>query len=57
MTARKKQVTIRLPTELAGKTAKIKQQYFSDCSYSEMYRCLIRLGLEIQNAQPPKKQG
>lgn len=41
-----------LPDDMAADVADIKRLMFTDISYAEMYRYLIRLGLDSHKAEP-----
>lgn len=46
METRRRRFVLNLPEELEEEIQVTKEQFFRDTSYSEMYRQLIRAGLE-----------
>lgn len=57
MEMKKRCLTLTLPDDIAADIADIKRVKFTDKSYSEMYRYLIRLGLDsLKSETPPIKR-
>lgn len=50
-----KRVTISIPPELEAMVEEIKEDQFSDKPYSEVYRYLFSLGLEMAKEQEKKR--
>ena len=43
----KKRMILAIPEELEKELVNLKETVFSDISYSEMYRQLLRMGLDV----------
>lgn len=59
MATKKKRFMLTIPDDIETDAANVKREMFYDKSYAEMYRQLIRLGLDcIKSKEPPKgKEG
>lgn len=53
MATKSKSLMLTVPDDIAADAADVKRTKFIDKSYSEMYRYLIRRGLDSLKAEPP----
>lgn len=57
MTMKNKRFILTVPDDIQMDVADIKRELFFDESYSEMYRQLIRMGLDALKAEKVTKEG
>lgn len=53
MATKNKSLMLTVPDDIASAVADIKRTKFIDKSYAEMYRYLIRMGLDSVKKDPP----
>lgn len=51
----KKRMILAIPEELGKELVNLKETVFSDISYSEMYRQLLRTGLDVLKEKKEKE--
>ena len=51
----KKRMILAIPEELEKEMVNLKETVFSDISYSEMYRKLLRTGLDVLKEKKEKE--
>lgn len=51
----KKRMILAIPEELEKELVNLKETVFSDISYSEMYRQLLRTGLDVLKEKKEKE--
>ncbi len=56
MAAKKKRFMVTIPSDIAIDVADVKQSLFHDKPYSEMYRELIRAGLDTLKREEKEKR-
>ena len=56
MAVKKKRFMLTVPEDVEADAAMVKRELFYDRPYSEMYRQLIRLGLDVMKAQKEKRR-
>ena len=56
MATERKSLMLTVPDDIAAAAADVKRTKFTDKSYAEMYRYLIRLGLDSLKAEPPSME-
>ena len=56
MTVKKKRFMLTVPEDVEADAAMVKRELFYDRPYSEMYRQLIRMGLDVMKAQKEKRR-
>ncbi len=55
MAVKKKRFMLTVPEDVEADAAMVKRELFYDRPYSEMYRQLIRMGLDVMKAQKEKR--
>ncbi|MDO5547660.1 MAG: hypothetical protein Q4F79_04155 [Eubacteriales bacterium] len=56
MTTKNKRFMLTVPDDIEADVARVKRELFHDKSYSEMYRQLIRMGLDALKAEKVTKE-
>ena len=56
MAAKKRRFMLTVPEDVAADAARVKREFFCDKPYSEMYRQLIRMGLDVTKAEKEKRR-
>lgn len=56
MDTKKKRYMLTVPSDMEEDIAVVKQELFQDKPYSEMYRQLIRIGLDIMKEKKGEKK-
>lgn len=56
MAVKKRRFMLTVPEDVKADAAAVKQDLFCDKPYSEMYRQLIRMGLDVMKAQKEKQR-
>ncbi len=56
MAVKKKRFMLTVPEDVEADAAMVKRELFYDRPYSEMYRQLIRVGLDVMKAQKEKRR-
>ena len=56
MAVKKKRFMLTVPEDVEADAALVKRELFYDRPYSEMYRQLIRMGLDVMKAQKEKRR-
>ncbi|MCI8351636.1 MAG: hypothetical protein HFJ86_10815 [Oscillospiraceae bacterium] len=56
MAVKKKRFMLTVPEDVEADAAMVKRELFYDRPYSEMYRQLIRMGLDVMKAQKEKRR-
>ena len=56
MAVKKKRFMLTVPEDVEADAAMVKRELFYDRPYSEMYRQLIRMGLDVMKAQKQKRR-
>lgn len=56
MAVKKRRFMLTVPEDVETDAAMVKRELFCDKPYSEMYRQLIRMGLDVTKAEKEKRQ-
>ena len=56
MAVKKKRFMLTVPEDVEADAAMVKRELFYDRPYSEMYRQIIRMGLDVMKAQKEKRR-